>query len=157
MSATRISQCKPAIPAWLSSPENGRTSGSSSHRSCEDSPPARLISTTARRNRFQTSLISTTFDSASSSAGQSSLTCSRSFPHFDWWCKRPRSAQMAERWHGRHYPVLRHTPGNQALNDIGVIPEYYPCWIPGGGQTGLHCNGFARAGLQAKWAYPEAI
>jgi hypothetical protein len=23
--------------------------------------------------------------------------------------------------------------GNQALNDIGVIPEYYPSWILGGG------------------------
>jgi hypothetical protein len=29
--------------------------------------------------------------------------------------------------------AFRQLPGNQALNDIAVIPEYYPCWILGGG------------------------
>ncbi len=55
-----------------------------------------------------------------------------------------------------HPPVFRQPPGNQALNDIAVIPEYYPSWIPGGGKTGLRCLKQVRP-KPSKGTYAEGI
>lgn len=54
-------------------------------------------------------------------------------------------------------PVFRQPLRNQALNDIALIPEYYPCWISGVGKTCHRCLKLGAARKPCKRAYPEAI